>query len=293
VKIKPKSFDELIRERIKNRVPGGFTVSNAAGPKATIRLYDVIGWPWIEAQTVAAQLDEITAEEIEVQIASPGGDVFEGIAIYNALRSHPASITTRVDSMAASIASVIAQAGDHRIMLTGSQMMIHEAWGFAMGFAEDFRQTADILDKQSDIIAAIYAERAGGEAAAFRDLMSGESWFDAAETVDAGLADEIVKPSKVDESPEDRATAKFAGRLTAAVAAAEAVAEETERVVTFRVSQGKPPLSEDAVALLEQLTAATDRLAGVVTSEPEPEAETSPQDEVDIEYLRYVELTQL
>ena len=123
--------------------------------------------------------------------------------------------------------------------------------------------------------------------------MSGESWFDAAETVDAGLADEIVKPSKVDESPEDRATAKFAGRLTAAVAAAEAVAEETERVVTFRVSQGKPPLSEDAVALLEQLTAATDRLAEVVTSEPEAEAEPSVQDEVDIEYLRYVELTQL
>ena len=290
MKIHPKSFDELIRERIANRIPGGFTVTNAAGPKAVVRIYDVVGWPWIEAAAVAAELDEITAPEIEVQISSPGGDVFEGIAIYNALRAHPANITTRVDSMAASIASVIAQAGDTRVMLTGSQMMIHKAWGFAMGFSEDFRKTADILDKQSDIIAGIYAERTGSTPESFLALMGEESWFTAEETVENGLADEVVKPSKSDQ-PEDRATMKFAGRLQAAVAAAEAVAEETEKVVTFRVSQGKPPLSEDAVALLEQLTAATDRLVDAVASELEPEPEGSAQDEVDAAYLRYVELT--
>jgi enoyl-CoA hydratase/carnithine racemase len=123
--------------------------------------------------------------------------------------------------------------------------------------------------------------------------MGEESWFTAEETVENGLADEVVKPSKSDQ-PEDRATLKFAGRLQAAVAAAEAVAEETEKVVTFRVSQGKPPLSEDAVALLEQLTAATGRLVDAVASEPEEILEDlSTQDEVDAAYLKYVELTQL
>lgn len=289
MKIQPKPFDQLIRERIQNRTPGGFSVSNADGPKATIRIYDVIGWPWIEAQAVAAQLDEITADEIEVQIASPGGDVFEGVAIYNALRSHPAKVTTRVDSMAASIASVIAQAGDHRVMLTGSQMMIHEAWGFAMGFAEDFRQTADVLDKQSDIIAAIYAERAGGEAASFRELMSGESWFDADETVEAGLADEVVKPSK-DAQPEDRATAKFVNDAQSVVTEVERFVDRTEEVIAFRSNQGKPPLSEDAVALLDQLKAATGRLDAVASepAEPEPPA-PSIQSEIDAAYVRYVE----
>lgn len=289
--INRKPFDELIRERIQNRAPGGFTVQNADGPKATIRLYDVIGWPYIEAQAVAEQLDQITAPEIEVQVSSPGGDVFEGIAIYNALRAHPAKVTTRVDSMAASIASVIAQAGDRRVMLTGSQMMIHEAWGFAMGFADDFRATADVLDKQTGIIAGIYAERSGRPVDEFLGLMSGESWYDAAESVEAGLADEVVKPSKSD-APEDRVPSKFAADLEALVGAVEAFVDEAENVVAFRTQQGKPPLSDDVVASIDKVKAAADRL-GAVASEDVEEPPASTQSEIDAAYVRMVELTQL
>lgn len=263
-----KPFQEQFRERLFNRAtPAGLIVTNAAGTKATVRIYDEIGWFGITAEAVAAALEEITAEEIEVQINSLGGDVFDGIAIYNALRAHPARITTRVDSMAASIASVIAQAGDHRVMLTGSQMMIHEAWGFAIGRASEMRELADILDKQSRIIAAIYAERSDGDLDHFMELMVAETWFDADETVEAGLADEVVKPSRQDK-PTDRAPHKFAALAASVVTEVERLAAETEKVVTFRTGQGKPPLSEDAVAILDRLVAATDKINGVVTPEP-------------------------
>lgn len=272
------SFREQMMKRLQARLDPGLTVLNKDGTDgpAVIRLYGEIS-PWwgIAAEDVAAQLDEITADEIEVQIASLGGDVFEGIAIYNALRAHPARITTRVDSMAASIASVIAQAGDHRVMLTGSQMMIHEAWGFAIGTASDMRELADILDKQTDIIADIYAERADGEVAEFRTLMAAETWFDADETVDAGLADEVVKPARREKADaEDRLPHRFADRYAAAVAAVEAIAAEEQRVVTQRTAQGKPPRSDDAVALAGRLAAATTTLTGVVTpAEPDRAAE--------------------
>ena len=271
-----KPFQEQFRERLFNRAsPNGLIVTNAAGPKATVRIYDEIGWFGITAEAFAGELGKITADEIEVQINSLGGDVFDGIAIYNALRAHPAKVTTRIDSMAASIASVIAQAGDRRVMLTGSQMMIHEAWGLAIGTAGDMRQLAEVLDKQSNIIAGIYSERSDGDQDDFMGKMVAETWFDADETVEAGLADEVVKPSRQDK-PADRAPHKFAALAASVVTDVERLAAETEKVVTFRTGQGKPPLSEDAVAILDRLVAATDKINGVVTPEPvvPPETET-------------------
>jgi hypothetical protein len=159
-----------------------------------------------------------------------------------------------------------------------------------MGFAEDFRSTADVLDKQTAIIAGIYSERSGGDIDSFRDLMSGESWFDAAETVEAGLADEVVKPSKEDQ-PADRESQKFVNDAQSVLTELERFVDRAEEVVTFRSKQGKPPLSEDAVAFLDKMKAAADRLGAVAS---EDEEEPAPiQSEVDAAYLRFVELTQL
>lgn len=197
---------EAFRAKIQARAPrtearSWYEISNAtADDVATIRLYDEISWFGIDAESFARELDAISAPKIEVQINSPGGNVFDGIAIYNALRAHPAHVTTRVDSMAGSIASVIAQAGDHRVMLTGSQMMIHEAWGAAIGNAADMREMADILDHQSNILAGIYAERSGGDVAAFRQTMIDEAWLTADAAVELGLADEVVKPDRQGEA---------------------------------------------------------------------------------------------
>ena len=282
-----KPFADLFREHVHNRVgPAKVLITNKAGPKATIRLYTEIGWFGVTADEFGEALDEITADEIEVQINSMGGDVFDGIAIYNALRSHPAKITTRVDGMAASIASVIVQAGDERVMLTGSQMMIHPAWGFAMGDAVDMRKLAEILDRQTDVIAGIYTER-GGENG-FRALMDAETWFDADETIEAGLADQAVTPKKSDGVPSDDATIRFTEQADAAVVALVGLADRTEDVVTFRTGQGKPPLSEDSVEIFQRLGDVKERLDAIVA---ETEQSDLPGD-IASEYAKYIQSSQ-
>ena len=285
--MKRKPFADLFSEHVHSRIkPARMLISNKAGPKATIRLYDAIGVLGVTADEFAEGLGEITADEIEVQISSMGGDVFDGIAIYNALRAHPAKITTRVDGMAASIASVIVQAGDERVMLTGSQMMIHPAFGFAMGDATDMRKLADILDRQTDIIAGIYTERA--DEGGFRDLMDAETWFDADEAVEVGLADQVVTPNKSDDVPSDAATIKFTEQADAAVVALAGLADRTEEVVTFRTGQGKPPLSEDSVEIFERLGDVKERLDAIV-------AETEQSDLTGVvasEYAKYIQSCQ-
>ena len=132
----------------------GFTVTNTTDGGAEIWLYDEIGGWGIWAQDVVDQLQQITASTITVRVSSPGGDVFDGIAIANALASHPAHVTVQVDSLAASIASVIAvSAGDRILMAPNSQMMIHNASGGCRGEAGDMRKMADLLDKIGAVIA--------------------------------------------------------------------------------------------------------------------------------------------
>lgn len=156
----------------------------------------------ISAQGLINELNEISASTINVRINSPGGAVFEAIAIYNALMSHSATINVYVDSLAASAASVIAMAGDKITMMVGSQMMIHDASGIEMGNAAELRAYADFLDKQSDNIASIYAEKAGGDPKDFRNLMLAETWLYAEEAVELGLADTVYTRSKAEETEE-------------------------------------------------------------------------------------------
>lgn len=200
-----ESFRERMLKRIQNRVPSDwYSISNKSGPVAEVRIYSEIGFWGITAADFVAELDEVTAPEMMVAVNCLGGDVFDGVAIYNALRLHDAHVTTRVDSMAASIASVIVQAGDQRQMVKSSQMMIHEAWGFAVGTASDMRELAGLLDRQTDVIADIYAERAGSYVGEMRSLMEAESWFTDIEAVDASLADEVITPARRELSDKAR-----------------------------------------------------------------------------------------
>jgi ATP-dependent protease ClpP protease subunit len=209
--------DGPLRERLRARLPQGagrrgFDVRNAAGPKATIRIYEEIGYWGITAEDFAAELERITAGEIEVQISSPGGDVFDGIAIFNALRAHPAKITTRVDGIAASAASLIVQAGDHRVVLEAGQLMIHKSWGLAVGNADEMREFADLLDRQDINAAGIYANRSGGDADTFLQLMAAETWMTDQESLDVGLVDEIKSPPRQESSSNDRRTDSASAR---------------------------------------------------------------------------------
>lgn len=174
-----------------------FRIANAAGENgaaARLDLFDEIGFWGVTAADFNKQLQAVTADAIELHVNSPGGDVFDGIAILNSLRSHPANISVIVDGLAASAASFIAMAGDSVTMMPNATMMIHNASGLCMGDDDAMTAMAELLNKVSDNIASVYASRAGGTAADWRATMRGEQWYDADEAVAAGLADKVAEP---------------------------------------------------------------------------------------------------
>ena len=199
-----EAFSQLANKAGLNTRDNWYEIDNSADDEAIIYVYSEIGYFGATAEEFVAELKDITASKITVRINSLGGSIFETIGIFHALRSHPAQITTQVDAIAASAASVIVQAGDHRVMLDNSEMMIHEAHGIAVGAtAADMREMADILDNQTTKIAEIYAKRKGDGRTKghFLALMrAGASnmgtWFSAKETVSEGLADVVVTPLK-------------------------------------------------------------------------------------------------
>lgn len=197
------------REKIRARLKGGlvnavkgstwYSIKNAAGAggePAEVYIYDEIGWIGHTAQDFMSELKAITAPAITLRVNSPGGEIFDGIAIYNMLRDHPARVVAHVDSLAASIASVIVQAADERVMQPFSQMMIHDGSGMCIGDAAEMYAMYQLLDRQSDNIAAIYNERSGGGAKSWRGKMKAETWYTAEEAVAAGLADRVDRPAR-------------------------------------------------------------------------------------------------
>lgn len=167
---------------------------DAKADVADVYIFDAIDPAWgMAASDFVKELNAVKAPEINVHLNSPGGNVFDGMAILNALRNHPSKITTVVDGLAASIASVIAMGGDEVVMSRNSQLMIHNASGAAIGDAKTMRELADVLERQSDNIASVYAERAGGDVGEWRAAMGAETWYSAQEAVTAGLADRITE----------------------------------------------------------------------------------------------------
>ncbi|UWL61641.1 Clp protease ClpP [Brucella pseudintermedia] len=162
----------------------------------TISIFDVIGedfWTGsgVTANRISAALRSIGSKDITVRINSPGGDMFEGIAIYNLLRVHPAKVTVEVLGWAASAASVIAMAGDEIRMGLGSFMMVHNAWGVVIGNRHDMRDAATLFDQFDAAIADIYQARTGMKRADIEQLMDAETFMAAAQTVEYGFADVV------------------------------------------------------------------------------------------------------
>lgn len=165
---------------------------------ANINIYDEIS-PWgITALDVRAALDKIDASNINVNIHSPGGDVFAGIAIHNDLRSHPATINVKVTGLAASAASLIAMAGDTIEMADNSFMMIHNAWALAIGDRNEFEKMVETLGAIDATLARTYASRAGQDVADVAEFMDAETWFSAEQAVERGFADTIAEDAQVD-----------------------------------------------------------------------------------------------
>jgi len=163
-----------------------------------ILIMDIIGQDMFGAGVIAkdikSQLDAMgDVDEITVRINSPGGDVFEGLAIHNLLKQHPAKVTVKVDGYAASIASIIAIAADDVQMAENSMLMAHMPYTFAIGDAAEMRKQAEVLDKVTDVLVQTYQSKSGMDSEKIIALMEAETWFSAKEAKAAGLADTIIK----------------------------------------------------------------------------------------------------
>ena len=182
-----------------------FKFTAKAGKKpAVLALDEEIGFWGTQAKDFRAQLDAVEGNELVVEINSVGGDVMAGLGIYNMLRSWAKdgkAVTTRVTGVAASIASIIALAGDKREMPKNTFAMVHQASTFAVGTADDMRDAADTLDKVDGSLRGIYMDRMGVDEAKAKEIMAKDTWLTADESMDLGFATALID--------EIKATAKF------------------------------------------------------------------------------------
>lgn len=183
-----------------------------ADEPATLSIYDQIGeddWDgtgWT-ARRVAGILRAVGPKAVTVNINSPGGDMFEGLAIYNLLREHPAAVTVKVMGVAASAASIVAMAGDRIEMGLGSIMMIHNSWGMVVGDQTDMLKASETFAEFDRAMAEIYADRTGIKAGKIADMMTAETWIRSDAAIEFGFADAtFADPEyKTDKSQSARA----------------------------------------------------------------------------------------
>lgn len=184
---------------MKNRTNVRHSISaKASGKTVSLFLYgEVDRWEVSARGVVAALADHADATAIEVNINSPGGSIFEGLAIYNTLHRHAAKKIVTVDGMAMSIASLIAMVGDEIRMGAGTQMMVHEPHMRASGTAADFLAAIERLEAAKAQMIAIYSARTGLDAEALAELLADETYMDADEAVAQGFAGEVVAAKAV------------------------------------------------------------------------------------------------
>lgn len=180
----PKSalgkWDRNLSLAAKKSEPGEIAILDEIGPSA---------YGLVDAKAVKTQLDAIGKRDVVVQLNTPGGDAFEGVAIYNLLREHKGKVIINVLGLAASAGSIIAMAGDQIRMYDASQMMIHSAWGLVAGNKQDMRDFTALLEKLDDSVAQLYAERTGLPVEKVKAMMDAETWMNADEAVESKFAD--------------------------------------------------------------------------------------------------------
>ncbi|WDW19702.1 capsid maturation protease [Mycobacterium phage LOCV2] len=231
---------------------------------AQVDIYDEIDWYWgVTAKNFRNELKALpdSVDTIELHINSPGGDVYEAIAIMNSLRQHKARVVTTVDGYAASSAGFIAVgASDELIIAENSELMAHLPWAVMVGDAHDMRKMADDLERIGRNIASIFAARAGGSVDEWIDVLTAETWWSAQEAVDAGIADKVLAAPKRDAKNAarnrfDLSVFNHAGRSQAPAPRIPQAHNQTPQPVGAEAaSEGKEPtvgnLSESALQKL-------------------------------------------
>lgn len=192
---------------IPERTTPAWRLTGADTDKPKMYVYDVIGGWDMDASSFVQAVHAVQAPAMDLHVNSPGGFVFDAVAMFEALRGSPAAVDVHVDGLAASAASFLAMAGDSVDIAKGGRMMIHDAAGGSWGNAADMREMADLLDSVSGDIAGFYADKAGGSPEMWRTAMLAETWYSADQAVDAGLADKVAgaadKPEPDKADPEE------------------------------------------------------------------------------------------
>ncbi|SDR18998.1 ATP-dependent protease ClpP, protease subunit [Paraburkholderia fungorum] len=211
----------------------------------SISIYDTIGDNWegtgVTATRISAALRSIGANQaVTVNVNSPGGDFFEGVAIYNLLRQHQAKVTVQVLGLAASAASVIAMAGDEILMGEGSFLMIHNAWTVAIGNRHDLAQASQTLEPFDSAMANLYAKRAGITQDAAASLMDKETWIGADQAVSDGFATGLIESAEVSKTQTSSSATRKTLAIVEASMAKAGYSRSTRREAIKSLLSGTP-----------------------------------------------------
>lgn len=268
-----------------------FKISNKADGPTEILVYGEIGGGWtgdgVEAKAFKEAFDQIPkGSKISLRIHSPGGSVYDGLAIYNTVFARTADVTSHVDGLAASAASFIAMAASRVVMPKTSRMMIHDAQGYAFGDSKELKEMAEILDRESDRIADIYAGKTGKTRAAIRDLMKATTWMDGDEAKALGFADDVTDTASVKNEFDLSAFRMVPAGLGKQKSGATNMARHISHIMTktqivallqkHGVTVDDKSTDEQLVALLESTMGDLKAKADKPAPNPETPAKTEP-----------------
>lgn len=238
------------------------SIKAASTDDNTITIYDPIGYDWwtgegVTAKRISAALRSIGDSDVIVKINSPGGDVFEGLAIYNLFREHKGKVTVQILGLAASAASFIAMAADEIQIARAGFLMIHNSWTMAAGDRNDIREVADFLEQIDGTMADIYAVRTGDPIEAMRKLMDVETWMGGATAIDAGFADSLLASDAAIEDANASAPHQVPARRLDLILAKQGMPRAERRSLIQGIKSGKPcatgPGTQDAADNLANL----------------------------------------
>ena len=234
-------------------------VRAASAGDNSISIYETIGENWegtgVTAKRISAALRSIGERDVVVNVNSPGGDFFEGVAIYNLLREHKGKVTVQVMGLAASAASVIAMAGDEILMGDGSFLMIHNAWAVAIGNRHDMADAAKLLEPFDAAMAQVYAARSGVSVAEAARMMDDETWIGAEQAVEDGFADGTLDGAAATKESKPAGGRKALALVEAAMAKA-GHSRSMRRDTLKSLFSGMPSAAEPATPCAGDETAA-------------------------------------
>lgn len=248
-----QSVQTSVCQKAMNLWNSGVYAADSGESEASINILDVIGYDyWTDGGTTARRIDAALKSigsntDVTVNINSPGGDVFEGLAIYNLLRAHSGRVTVRVLGIAASAASFIAMAADEVQIARAGFLMIHNGWTYSVGNRHDMRKTADMLQQIDTVIAEVYAVSSGMDQTELGQMMDAETYITGTEAIEYGMADSYLPSDVIEQNKDTSNQTRAAARIdTALMAQGMTRAERRELIKSLKT--GKPSAAETSMS---------------------------------------------